>query len=69
MMLFLALIESKHQFIKSQNTLKNSYAGPLFMKEILSVNRWIIKNKKSPVTCIIGGSKGFNKNWCNFIIN
>ena len=36
--------------------IKNSYAGPLFMKEILSVNM-VLKNIKSPTTCIIGGSK------------
>ena len=36
--------------------IKNSYAGPLFMKEILSINM-VLSNKKSPTTCIIGGSK------------
>ena len=35
---------------------KKSYAGPLFKKEITSIN-FVIKNKKEPVTCIIGGSK------------
>ena len=35
---------------------KKSYAGPLFKKEITAINL-IIKNKKEPVTCIIGGSK------------
>ena len=35
---------------------KKSYAGPLFKKEIAAINL-IIKNKKKPVTCIIGGSK------------
>ncbi len=35
---------------------KNSFAGPLFMKEIHSINM-VLKNKKSPTTCIIGGSK------------
>ena len=35
---------------------KNSYAGPLFMKEIHSINM-VLNNKKSPTTCIIGGSK------------
>ena len=35
---------------------KQSYAGPLLKKEIDSINL-IIKNKKEPVTCIIGGSK------------
>ena len=36
--------------------IKNSYAGPLFMKEILSINM-VLNNKKKPITCIIGGSK------------
>ncbi len=35
---------------------KKSFAGPLFKKEILAINS-VIKNKKEPVTCIIGGSK------------
>ncbi len=35
---------------------KKKYAGPLFKKEVISINL-IIKNKKEPVTCIIGGSK------------
>ena len=35
---------------------KESYAGPLLKKEIESIDL-IIKNKKKPVTCIIGGSK------------
>ena len=35
---------------------KKSYAGPLFKKEISAINL-VIKNKKEPVTCIIGGSK------------
>ena len=35
---------------------KNSYAGPLFMREIQSINM-VLNNKKSPTTCIIGGSK------------
>ena len=35
---------------------KKSYAGPLFKKEIEAINL-VIKNKKEPVTCIIGGSK------------
>ena len=34
----------------------DSYGGPLLNKEIQSINL-IIKNKKEPVTCIIGGSK------------
>ncbi len=36
--------------------IKESYAGPLLKKEIDAINA-IIKNKKEPVTCIIGGSK------------
>ncbi len=36
--------------------INKSYAGPLFKKEIDSINL-VIKNKKEPVTCIIGGSK------------
>jgi phosphoglycerate kinase len=36
--------------------IKNSYAGPLLKKEINAIDL-IIKNKKKPVTCIIGGSK------------
>ena len=35
---------------------KKSYAGPLLKKEIKAINL-VIKNKKKPVTCIIGGSK------------
>ena len=35
---------------------KECYAGPLLKKEIDSINL-VIKNKKTPVTCIIGGSK------------
>ena len=35
---------------------KKSYAGPLMQKEIISLEK-IIKNKKTPLTCIIGGSK------------
>jgi len=34
----------------------DSYGGPLLEKEIQSIDL-IIKNKKKPVTCIIGGSK------------
>tara|TARA_B100001564_G_scaffold358460_1_gene377191 strand:+ start:1972 stop:3162 length:1191 start_codon:yes stop_codon:yes gene_type:complete len=36
--------------------IKKSYAGPLFMKEILAINM-VLNNKKNPTTCIIGGSK------------
>jgi phosphoglycerate kinase len=36
--------------------IKKSFAGPLFKKEIDAINL-VIKNKKEPVTCIIGGSK------------
>ena len=35
---------------------KKNYGGPLLKKEITAINL-IIKNKKKPVTCIIGGSK------------
>ena len=35
---------------------KEIYAGPLLEKEITAINS-VIKNKKDPVTCIIGGSK------------
>jgi len=35
---------------------KEIYAGPLLKKEITAINS-VIKNKKDPVTCIIGGSK------------
>ena len=35
---------------------KKSYAGPLLQKEISAINL-VIKNKKEPVTCIIGGAK------------
>ena len=35
---------------------KKNYAGPLLKKEIAAINL-VIKNKKEPVTCIIGGSK------------
>ncbi len=36
--------------------ISNSYAGPLFMKEIQSINM-VLNSKKKPTTCIIGGSK------------
>ena len=36
--------------------IKKSYAGPLLKKEITAIDL-VIKNKKEPVTCIIGGSK------------
>jgi phosphoglycerate kinase len=35
---------------------KVAYAGPLLKKEISAINS-VVKNKKEPVTCIIGGSK------------
>jgi len=35
---------------------KELYAGPLLKKEIAAIDS-VIKNKKNPVTCIIGGSK------------
>ena len=51
------------QMMKAQNTgqpvvpvIIDSYGGPLLEKEIESINL-IIKNRKKPVTCIIGGSK------------
>ncbi len=45
---------------------KKSYAGPLLKKEITAIDL-VIKNKKEPVTCIIGGSKISTK--INVIIN
>ena len=36
--------------------IKLSFAGPLLEKEIKSINL-VIKDKKEPITCIIGGSK------------
>jgi len=36
--------------------IKDSYAGPLLKKEVESIDL-VIKDKKKPVTCIIGGSK------------
>ena len=36
--------------------IKESYAGPLLKKEVEAINL-VVKNKKKPVTCIIGGSK------------
>tara|TARA_Y100001970_G_C14111893_1_gene791345 strand:- start:108 stop:1295 length:1188 start_codon:yes stop_codon:yes gene_type:complete len=41
---------------KIANFMKNCFAGPQFRKEIESINI-ILKNKKRPVTCIIGGAK------------
>ena len=35
---------------------KEIYAGPLMEKEIIAINS-IVKNRKDPVTCIVGGSK------------
>ena len=35
---------------------KKKYGGPLLKREITAINL-VIKNKKEPVTCIIGGSK------------
>ncbi len=35
---------------------EKKFAGPLFKKEITSINL-VLENKKEPVTCIIGGSK------------
>ncbi len=45
---------------------KKSYAGPLMKKEIQAID-YIIRDKKKPVTCIIGGSKISTK--LNVIIN
>jgi len=39
---------------------KEVYAGPLLKKEITAIDS-VIKNKKDPVTCIIGGSKVSSK--------
>ena len=36
--------------------IKDSYAGPLLEKEVTAIDS-VVKNKKKPVTCIIGGSK------------
>jgi phosphoglycerate kinase len=44
---------SIHKITKFVN---KSFAGPLLKKEINAINL-VIKNKKEPVTCIIGGSK------------
>ncbi len=41
---------------KITNYIQNSYAGPLLMKEIQSINM-ILNDRKNPITCIIGGSK------------
>ena len=51
---------------KITHFLKESYAGPLLKKEIDSINL-ILKEKKSPVTFIIGGSKISSK--INVILN
>ncbi len=54
---------SIHKIVKYIN---NSYAGPLFKKEVAAIDS-VIKNKKKPVTCIIGGSKISTK--INILIN
>ena len=36
--------------------IKESYAGPLIKKELDAIDS-VIKNKKTPITCIVGGSK------------
>ena len=54
---------SIHKIVKFA---KQSYAGPLLKKEVDAINL-IIKNKKRPITCIIGGSKVSTK--LNVIIN
>ena len=41
---------------KITNFVKKSFAGPLLKRELEAINL-VIKNKKKPVTCIIGGSK------------
>ena len=46
--------------------IKESYAGPLLKKELAAINS-IIKNKKKPITCIVGGSKISTK--INVIVN
>ncbi len=47
----------KHASIhKITKYVKKSFAGPLVKREIDAINS-VIKNKKNPVTCIIGGSK------------
>tara|TARA_B100001250_G_scaffold371524_1_gene356404 strand:- start:470 stop:1660 length:1191 start_codon:yes stop_codon:yes gene_type:complete len=51
---------------KITSFVKNSYGGPLLKKEINAIDL-IIKQKKSPVTCIIGGSKISTK--INVILN
>ena len=56
MMHFHVLIENKLQLHSITKFVKKSYAGPLLKKEITAINL-VIKNKKEPVTCIIGGSK------------
>ena len=45
---------------------KESYAGPQLKKEVQSID-FIIKDKKKPVTCVIGGSKVSTK--INIILN
>ena len=44
-----ASVHRNYKFIRS-------YYGPLFEKEIKSIS-YLIKNKRGPITCIIGGSK------------
>ncbi len=46
--------------------IKNSYGGPLLKKEVDAIDL-ILKNKKKPITCIIGGSKVSSK--INVILN
>ena len=45
---------------------KNNFAGPLIQKEIKAIDM-LIKDKKEPVTCLIGGSKVSTK--INVILN
>ncbi len=51
---------------KITNYVENCYAGPLLKKEIEAIDL-VIKNKKEPITCIIGGSKISTK--INVILN
>ena len=54
---------SVHKIVKF---MKSSFAGPQLKKELEAINS-IIKGKKEPVTCIIGGSKISTK--INVILN
>ena len=56
MMHFLVSHRKQASIHKITKFMKESYAGPLLKKEVEAINL-VIKNKKEPVTCIIGGSK------------